>query len=85
MTLKLVTYEGDLTQFLVEAKTGEEAIKKAIKANEKLDVSIDDEVLEVINDSSVYSCEDVDWFLLTEILRRDDMNGKFEDAVVFGF
>ena len=85
MTLKLVTYEGDLTQFLVEAKTGEEAIKKAIKANEKLDVPIDDEALEVINDSSVYSYEDVDWFLLTEILKRDDMNGKFEDAVVFGF
>ena len=33
MNLKLVTWDGDLTQFLVEADTDEEAIKKAIEAN----------------------------------------------------
>ena len=33
MNLKMVTYEIDDTQFLVDAKTNEEAVKKAIHAN----------------------------------------------------
>lgn len=33
MNLKMVTYELDLTQFLVDAETDKEAIQKAIHAN----------------------------------------------------
>ena len=88
MTLKFVTYEGDLTQFLVDVETDKEAIEKAIEANKALDTEleeIDEDIWKIICDSSAYSCEDVDWKLLKEIFRRDDMNGEIEDTIVFGY
>ena len=84
MNLKLVTYDGDLTQFLVEADTDDEAIGIAIKANENLD-EVDEDALETIRDPSLYSCEYVDWYLLREIFERSDKNGEVEGAIVFGF
>ena len=88
MLLKLVTYEGDLTQFLVDAETDEKAIEIAIKANRALDEElkeIDEDAFEVLGDSSVYQCEDVDWKLIKVIFDRDDKNGEVEDTIVFGY
>lgn len=84
MNLKLVVYDGDLTEFLVNADTDEEAIEIAIKANEALD-EVDEDALETIRDPSVYACGDVDWDLLKEMFDRGDITGVFENTVVFGF
>lgn len=79
--LKLVTWEGDFTQFLVEASSDEEAINKAIKAN--LEITYDEDDFDYINDFYTYTIDDVDFDLLCEILNRTDKLGKFGEALVF--
>lgn len=79
--LKLVTWEGDLTQFLVEASSDEEAINKAIKAN--LEIAYDEEDFDYINDFYTYTIDDVGFDLLCEILKRIDIVGKLGEALVF--
>ncbi len=79
--LKLVTWEGDLTQFLVDANTNVEAIRKAIEAN--LQIGDCDEESEDINDIATYTVEDVDFSLLSEIFERTDYIGTYGEAVVF--
>ena len=86
MTLKMVTWEGDFTQFLVNADTDSEAIAKSIKANFKYCSPGDDDENEVeknMRDPTTYSVEDVNFDLLCEIFERTDICGKYEDAVVF--
>lgn len=83
MKLKLVTWEGDLTQFLVEADTNAEAIKKAMESN-LLIGEVDDEIFDDVKDATAYTVEDVDFDLLCEIIERNDwFKGKFGEAKVF--
>lgn len=79
--LKLVTWEGDLTQFLVEASSDEEAINKAIKAN--LEISYDEDDFDYINDFYTYTVNDVDFDLLCEIIKRNDIVDIYNNALVF--
>ncbi len=81
MNLKLVTWEGDLTQFLVEAETNLEAIKKAVEAN--LQIGDCEGFEENIHDLTTYTVEDVDFSLLSEIFARTDWIGTYGEAVVF--
>ena len=86
MNLKLVTWDGDLTQFLVEADTKKEAIKKAIDANFKYCDPGDDEeglIAEDMKDQDTYLVEDVDFELLSEIFERTDLSGTYGEAIVF--
>ena len=83
MNLKLVTWDGDLTQFLVEAKTNDEAIKKAIYANRVFDRFCGQDDPDV-NEPDSYIVDDVDFNLLCEIIERDDwFKGRFGEAKVF--
>lgn len=82
MKLKLVTWDGDLTQFLVEADTNLEAIHKAIGANLQLG-DCDEEIEEDVHDLTTYTVEDVDFGLLSEIFKRTDYIGTYGEAVVF--
>ena len=86
MNLKLVTWDGDFTQFLVEAETEDEAIEKSIKANWKYGDPGGDDcglVARDIDDPTTYTVEDVDFSLLSEIFRREDCYGRLKDAIVF--
>ncbi len=80
--LKLVTWEGDLTQFLVDAETNMEAIQKAIEANLQIG-DCDEEIEADLHDLTAYTVEDVDFSLLSEIFRRTDYIGTYGEAVVF--
>lgn len=80
--LKMVTWDGDLTQFLVEANTNVEAIKKAMESNFSIG-KVDDEIVDDMKDSSAYIVEDVDFNLLKEIFERADCLGIYGEAVVF--
>ena len=82
MNLKLVTWEGDLTQFLVEADTNLKAIRKAVEANLQIG-DCDEEIEEDIHDLTTYTVEEVDFNLLSEIFGRTDYIGVYEEAVVF--
>ena len=81
--LKMVTWEGDLTQFLVEAATNEEAIEKAIIANKEFDKYCGSDNPE-IDDVTCYTVDNVSFDLLCEIIERNDwFKGKFGEAKVF--
>ena len=80
MNLKLVTFDIDLTQFLVNAETTVEAIEKAHEAN-RLIGGIDGYDMEGIRYQD-YTVEDVDWDLLREILARKDCLGDVGDKGV---
>ena len=83
MNLKMVTWDGDLTQFLVEAETDDEAISKAITANKEFDRFCGSDNPD-INVPSLYIVDDVDFNLLCEIIERNDwFKGKFGEAKVF--
>ena len=85
MNLKLVTWEGDLTQFLVDALDDDEAVNKAIEANKEFDRYCgENETGQEIFDKSTYDVEDVDFDLLCEIIERDDwFKGTFAGVKVF--
>lgn len=83
MTLKMVTWDGDLTQFLVEAETNDEAISKAIYANKEFDRFCGSDNPDV-TDPTPYTVDDVDFDLLCEIVERNDwVGGRFGEAKVF--
>ena len=81
MSLKLITWEGDLTQFLVEADTDVKAIRKALEAN--LMLGDCDGAESEMHDLTSYTVEDVDFNLLAEILMRTDCLGRYAEALVF--
>lgn len=84
MTLKMVTWDGDLTQFLVEAETIEEAISKAIYANKEFDRFYEPSYNPDVIDPTLYTVDDVDFNLLCEIIERNDwFKGRFGEAKVF--
>ena len=83
INLKMVTWDGDLTQFLVEADTNEEAIEKAITANKEFDRLCGSDNPDVDN-LNCYIVDNVDFDLLCEIIERNDwFKGKFGEAKVF--
>ena len=89
LNLKLVTWEGDLTQFLVDVPTclladdaKKRAIEKAIGANLQLG-DCGEEIVEDIYDFTTYTVEDVDFTLLAEIFERNDIIGLYNEAIVF--
>ena len=89
MNLKLVTFM-DQVQFLVDAETDEEAVEIAVEANqnELLGPISDDEscglTIEELVDRSMYEIDDVsDMKFLFNIMRRNDMLGMADQAIVF--
>ena len=91
-TLKMVTWEIDLTQFLVLAETNDEAIQFAIEANKEVDKNYtydpndrnDLKHLNDVKDPSTYTVEDMDAIrCLDNILRRNDCGGIYGNAIVF--
>ncbi len=83
MELKLITFELDDTQFLVNvtgidpADVNRKAIDEAIKANFEVGGLIDEEDYSGITKKDAanpqnYSVEDVDWDLLRGIIQRED-------------
>lgn len=92
MKLKLVTWEGDLTQFLVDAEDNIEAIEiaknanRAIDRNYKYDPEDEDDAshLRNVEDSSCYEVEDVDNLnMLESLMFRPDCGGMYGGAIVF--
>lgn len=82
MNLKLVTWKGDLTQFIVNAPTETDAIQQAILANFDYAEFDDDEwAIEDMKNEKTYTCEEVNLHMLSEILKRDDFI-RFIDGVI---
>lgn len=85
LNLKMVTYEGDLTQFLVDSTSNDEAIRLAIQAN-KSDIlgAYEEEFLEDMEDPTFYTVDDIDDInILGEIVRRDDYIGNYNGTLIF--
>ena len=83
MTLKLVTFESDLTQFLVEVDPNlctwkEDIIKEVIEANKSIG-EIDDEMKVDIEDVTNYTVEDVDF----KMLHRFITMGMIGNVIIF--
>ena len=87
MTLYLITYDLDNTQFLVNANDGRDAVELAIEQNlsEKFLGKYDDEsdaieIKKIMN----YTIEFVDDFeLLCEIIKRNDWIGCTPNVMIF--
>ncbi len=99
MNLVLVTFDLDDTQFLVDANTynldcshecvRKEAVRIAIETNEELGgFSYDEDgmlTVEEARDESNYSVESVDFEMLAELIKRNDLYGKVGRAIVFSW
>lgn len=83
MDLKLVTFNGDQEQFLVNATRNQTAIELAINANKEIGNFDYPEWNAEMEDYSRYEVEDVDFNLLCEIIKRDDW--LFNDTYVMAF
>lgn len=81
MNLILVTFETDLTQFLIDTELRDKAIDIAIESNKLLGDW--DEIHNEIEDRSLYTVENVDFALLNGLLIRNDCIGMFGNAIVF--
>lgn len=83
MELKLVTFEIDNTQFLVNATglTEHEIIEYANDANKELSEIEDYDFEEYLE--SDYEVEDVGWDMLKGIFRRTDRLFETADVIVF--
>lgn len=87
MNLKMVTYELDDTQFLVDAETDEEAIQKAIHANcntHLLDEFDSEEDEREAKDDSNYTVECIDSMKSLYFIChfRDDIVGLDNDETI---
>lgn len=82
MNLWLVTYEGDLTQFLIEGTEKDRVIFQAITSNLSYG-NIDDEIREDIMNPDNYTIEEVDYWLLDGLFKRNDYCGIYKNAMVF--
>lgn len=83
MELKIVTFEIDNTQFLVNATrlTESEVIEYANDVNRELGQIEDYDFEEYLE--SDYEVEDVDWDMLKGIFRRTDRLFETADVIVF--
>ncbi len=83
MNLKFVTWDGDLTQFLVNAETDDKAIELAMKANFEYE-KYDDHMVEDMKNPSTYEVEDIDTMeYLFNIIQRNDWISINSDVIVF--
>lgn len=83
--LKLVTFLGDNTQFLVYVPEGEKqlAIQRANEANKELG-NLDDDGYDLDNyEDDWYEVEDIDFELLRWIFKRNDYIFSTAHAIVF--
>ncbi len=78
--LWMVTWNLDLTQFLVEAETDFEAVCKAIETNKKLEPSEYDPDMEI---ADTYWVEPVDMDMLGEIIKRKDVWDVIDNVICF--
>lgn len=87
MTLYLITYDLDNTQFLVNADNGREAIDLAIEQNlsEKFLGNYDDESDAIeMKKIANYTIEFIDDFeSLCEIIKREDWLGNTPNVMIF--
>lgn len=95
MSFYMVTWDGDLTQFLVEAECETDAIEKAVKSNSIFDKEEfgerdekdeeDKQLLKDMADKNLYTVDaiNLDIDMLQEIMKRNDRIGKYGDAIVF--
>ena len=81
--LKMVTWEGDLTQFLVDAETDSDAIDKSIMANIEIAKANGWET-DGYSDRESYSVDDVGFDFLKDLYHfRDDYWCISGDAIVY--
>lgn len=84
---KIVTWNTDLTQFLVNADNDDDAIDQAIKANEDVWQNTggypQEDREDSTHDRSTYKVEDVDIKMMMELFGRKDCGGLYRDAIVF--
>ena len=84
MNLKLVTFDIDLTQFLVDARTNDEAIQRAIELNNSEFLGkMDDDHWICTNDKHNYTVDDVSMELLCGLMLRNDCLGISDNVIVF--
>lgn len=85
--LYFITWEGDLTQFLAEGETKEEAVKYAIEANKEIgpiwDHDAEEDNYKDIEDASSYEVEDVDFELLRNLAKRTDYMFSMEHVICY--
>lgn len=81
MNLWLITFNIDNTQFLVNADNMEDAISIAHKHNQMI-VEIDDYDLNQ-DCTKDYTVEKVDFNLLSEIIKRNDIVFSTHAAIIF--
>lgn len=81
--LKLVTFNKDQEQFLVNAIGNNTAIQLAIDANKKIGSFDNPEWDAEVENESLYTVEDVDFGMLCEIIKRNDW--LFNDCYVMAF
>lgn len=77
MSLYLVTFDIDNTQFLVNTETKTEAVQDAIIANQDYELldEIDDYMMDEIRNRKNYFVEEIDMKLLAEMFNRNDCLG----------
>lgn len=87
MNLLLVTFNLDFTDFVINAKNEDDAIKKAIVVNkEKFLRDWDEEgIEEAMENHKNYSVEHVDMFMLNELMKRNDYYGYYKDILIYGW
>ena len=85
MNLCMVTYEGDLTQFLVDRANGD-PISQAIEANldDKYLGIYDEQDIRDMKDRVLYEIDDIkNMEMLDCIMKRNDYLGKYKEVLVF--
>lgn len=80
--LYFITWEGDLTQFLVSAENKDKAIQYAIEANKEIGWDEDEDVKYIENIDS-YEVEDVDFEILKNLAKRTDYMFSMEHVICY--
>lgn len=89
MNLKLVTFNLDYTQFLVDSNITSKAIDLAVEANQSelcgplAQTSDYGLTIEETEDITNYTVEDVDMKMLGNICKRDDYVGNYNGVLIF--
>lgn len=86
MNLWLITFELDLTQFIVDAESRDKAIEKSIEVNKSEYLGKwDEEILskDDMESHENYSSEKISMDLLGEIMERNDYVGNCRGVLIF--
>lgn len=86
MDLYLVTFETDLTQFIVntarEKNPEEYALKRAIEVNHYPELGGIEEIAKEVDDPSNYTVESIDMRTLAVTIQSGAYGGTFTDTIV---